>query len=966
LPTNIGGGGASLSYYLNGSINQGTIGGVTYYELSKTPIFGAGTDFSTNTNGYIASFLTDAGDPNLLKIPAGNWNFETYFQASSGGGNPTFYVELYKYDGTTFSLIASNSSSPKPINDGTNVEAYFSALAVPETTLTLTDRLAIRIYVVTSGRTITLHTENNTLCQVITTFSTGLTALNGLTTQVQYFSTGVVGTDFNIVSLNDIHTFNLPTASAVNRGALSSADWSTFNNKQGALTLTTVGTSGAATLIGNILNIPQYADQFVGTVTSVGLTSSTSGVTIGSSPITTSGNITLAIATASGSQQGLLSATDWTTFNNKQNALTNPITGTGANGQVAFWNGTNTQTGDNGLFWDNVNKRLGVGTNAPTQALEVTGVGRFTTDVQVGGDVFLFNAGSRINSPFNGVIALYNSTKSDFQRLLFGGGTNAFPSIKRSGANIHIQRADDLALTGLAALNLLLNTTADAGFRLDVNGTARLNGLTTIQGTTASDTAPLGAELLTTGTGDASWTGTSFATGYTHVVGSVTTLTSTVAAVINTYYQITYTVTGRTAGSFTIAFGGVTISGLTATGATGPRATTTGVLSITPTSDFNGTIVLSIRTISASSATIAFRNSAETVVNELRASSSTTNTFLGLVAGARNTTGVGNTFLGSASGQFNTTGVENTSIGRSSLFSNITGVENTAIGSGAGFNNTTGNSNVFIGNSAGFNNTTGNSNVFIGVTSALSISSGNNITTLGRNAGRYAGSGTTAMTSVNNSMYLGFQTRGLNATGSTNEIVIGFDVVGLGSNTTVLGNSSTLSTAIYGDLLLGQTTDNGTDRLQITGTARVSSSITAGSFIRSGGTAAQFLKADGSVDTNTYALDSDVVKLTGNQTIAGIKTFTSNLIGTNSITSNSQLNVITTTNTEPTLFLSRNNAANGFGVIRIFNGGTLAFDNGATGATQTTQFFITATGESTFTNLAGTGTRMVVVNSSGI
>jgi hypothetical protein len=58
-----------------------------------------------------------------------------------------------------------------------------------------------------------------------------------------------------------------------------------------------------------------------GTVTSVGLSSATSGVTIGSTPITTSGTITLAIATASGSQQGLLSSTDWTTFNGKQAAL---------------------------------------------------------------------------------------------------------------------------------------------------------------------------------------------------------------------------------------------------------------------------------------------------------------------------------------------------------------------------------------------------------------------------------------------------------------------------------------------------------------------------------------------------------------------------------------------------------------------------------------------------------------------
>jgi hypothetical protein len=235
LPTNGGGGGASVSYYLNGSINQGTIGGVTYYEMNKTPIIDAGTDFTRSSNGYIASFLTDANDPALLNIPAGNFNFETYFEASSGGGSPTFYIELYKYDGTTFTLIASNSGSPKLINDGTNIEAYFSALAVPQTTLTLTDRLAIRIYVTTAGRTITLHTENGHLCQVITTFTTGLTALNGLTAQVQYLATGTSGTDFNISSATATHTFNLPTASATNRGALASADWTTFNNKQNAL-----------------------------------------------------------------------------------------------------------------------------------------------------------------------------------------------------------------------------------------------------------------------------------------------------------------------------------------------------------------------------------------------------------------------------------------------------------------------------------------------------------------------------------------------------------------------------------------------------------------------------------------------------------------------------------------------------------------------------------------------------------
>jgi len=267
FPSGGGGGGSSVSYYLNGSINQGTFVGNTYYEMSKIPVFGAGTDFNIATNGYVAQFITDANDPESLLIPAGNWNFEIYFSASSAGGTPSFYVELYKYDGTTFTLIADNSANPEFIAFGTTVSPYFSPLAVPETVLAITDRLAIRIYVNNSGKTITLHTENSNLCQIITTFTTGLTALNGLTKQVQYLTTGTSGTDFNIASSVATHTFNLPTATSTIRGALSSADWITFNGKQNAITLTTTGTSGPATFIANTLNIPNYTTDLSGYVT---------------------------------------------------------------------------------------------------------------------------------------------------------------------------------------------------------------------------------------------------------------------------------------------------------------------------------------------------------------------------------------------------------------------------------------------------------------------------------------------------------------------------------------------------------------------------------------------------------------------------------------------------------------------------------------------------------------------------
>jgi len=230
FPTSTGGG-SSVSYYLNSSVSQGTIGGVAYRELSKDPIAGAGTDITISANGYIASYITDANDPALLEVPGGNFNCEFYFSVNSNAHNPYVYAELYKYDGTTFTLIGSSQSVPEYLTNGTTLSPYYFAIPVAQTVLTITDRIAIRIFVNVDGRTVTLHTENNHLCQVVTTFSKGLTTLNNLTRQVQFLATGTSGTDFAISSSTATHTFNLPVASATNTGKLSSTDWSTFNNK---------------------------------------------------------------------------------------------------------------------------------------------------------------------------------------------------------------------------------------------------------------------------------------------------------------------------------------------------------------------------------------------------------------------------------------------------------------------------------------------------------------------------------------------------------------------------------------------------------------------------------------------------------------------------------------------------------------------------------------------------------------
>jgi hypothetical protein len=50
---------------------------------------------------------------------------------------------------------------------------------------------------------------------------------------------------------------------------------------------------------------------------------------------------------------------------------TGTVTGTGANGQVTYWNGASTITGSNDLFFDSVNGHLGIGTIIPGTALDV-------------------------------------------------------------------------------------------------------------------------------------------------------------------------------------------------------------------------------------------------------------------------------------------------------------------------------------------------------------------------------------------------------------------------------------------------------------------------------------------------------------------------------------------------------------------------------------------------------------------
>ena len=199
------------------------------------------------------------------------------------------------------------------------------------------------------------------------------------------------------------------------------------------------------------------------------------------------------------------------------------------------------------------------------------------------------------------------------------------------------------------------------------------------------------------------------------------------------------------------------------------------------------------------------------------------NVALGGTALRLNTTGRWNVALGYGSLE-NNNAEQNTAVGLQALNKNTTG-QNDALGYGALFNNTTGDKNTAIGNQALGNNTTANGNVAVGnaalnrsTTSpsnvAIGQGAGAQITTdasnlggsifIGKNAGTNQSDGTANSTGYNN-IFIGREVMPLN-NGDNNEIVIGNYInpagvgsgsIGLGSNSTSIGNVNTTKAIIY-------------------------------------------------------------------------------------------------------------------------------------------------------------------------
>jgi trimeric autotransporter adhesin len=308
----------NIPQYTGGSGGSGTVTSVamtvpTGLSVTGSPITISGTLAITLTTGY--AIPTTASQTNW---DTAYTNRITSLTTTGSSGSATLSANTLNVPTYTLAGLGGQASS-------TNLTSLSG----------LTYASASFVKMTASG---TFSLDTNTY--YLANNPSGYTNNTGTVTSVAALTLGTTGTDLSSSVANGsttaVITLNVPTASASNRGALSSADWTTFNNKQGALTLTTTGTSGVATLVGNTLNIPNYSTGGgSGTVTSVSVVSA-NGFTGTVATATSTPAITLT-TTITGLLKGNGTAISAATANTDYLAVSNPIyTGTLSTGTLTY------------------------------------------------------------------------------------------------------------------------------------------------------------------------------------------------------------------------------------------------------------------------------------------------------------------------------------------------------------------------------------------------------------------------------------------------------------------------------------------------------------------------------------------------------------------------------------------------------------------------------------------------------
>ena len=152
------------------------------------------------------------------------------------------------------------------------------------------------------------------------------------------------------------------------------------------------------------------------------------------------------------------------------------LTGSGVVGQVSFFNGTQVLAGNNNLFWDNTNSRLGINTTTPGQPLDIHSTGN--TLVQLNNTT---TANSNISFQNQNVAKwrvgnLYNAGANSFD---IQNATTSTTALSISNTTNQITLISQLNGTSadfsssVSALELLLDSvgTASATFVKNTSGT---------------------------------------------------------------------------------------------------------------------------------------------------------------------------------------------------------------------------------------------------------------------------------------------------------------------------------------------------------------------------------------------------------------------------------------------------------------------------------------------------------------
>jgi hypothetical protein len=228
---------------------------------------------------------------------------------------------------------------------------------------------------------------------------------------------------------------------------------------QSALTLTTTGTSGAATLVGATLNIPQY--QAAGTyVTSV----------TASAPLSSSGstNPNITITQVSSTVDGYLSFSDYNVFSGK-------ISGSGTAGYITRYTGSGSTIGNSGLYDDGTTVSLISRALSGSSASFSVSSG---TAMNVAGNA-IFRGDTGVGTPRQLIITSGGSTPLYLEAKGYGANYQTDFGIRtynNVGTAFEVFYADSSGRVGINQVS--------PSYQLDVNGTGRFSGALT--GTSAS------------------------------------------------------------------------------------------------------------------------------------------------------------------------------------------------------------------------------------------------------------------------------------------------------------------------------------------------------------------------------------------------------------------------------------------------------------------------------------------------